>query len=119
MVQKIIIKQSEKVYGVDSDKLELLGGFDDNVFLSHDRNIVIKFLDTKKHRKENLLKELEVIKLMSTNGINTPAPILSQNGKFICGYYSASCPFKLNSAFTERICKRSKERFLYNCIFKC
>lgn len=83
MVQKIIIKQSEKVYGVDSDKLELLGGFDDNVFLSRDRNIVIKFLDTKKHRKENLLKELEVIKLMSTNGINTPAPLLSQNGKFI------------------------------------
>lgn len=73
-MQKSTIEQVKKIYGVDSGELELLGGFDDNVFLSRDKNIVVKFLDAKKHRKENLLKELEVIKLMTTHGINTPAP---------------------------------------------
>ena len=82
-MQKVIIEQAKEVYGMDSDNLELLGGFDDNVFLSRDKNIVIKFLDSKKHRKENLFKELEFIKLMTTNGINTPAPIPSRNGNVI------------------------------------
>lgn len=83
MMQKVIIEQMKKAYGVDWDNFELLGGFYDNVFLSRDKNIVIKFLDTERHRKENLLNELQFIKLMTTNGVNTPAPIPSRNGKVI------------------------------------
>ena len=83
MMQKNIIEQAKKLYGVDSDNLELLGGFYDNVFLSRDKNIVIKFFDIVKYRKENLLKEIQFIKLMTTNGVNTPAPMSSRNGKVI------------------------------------
>lgn len=81
MMQKNTIDRAKKLYGACN--LELLGGFDDNVFLSRDKNIVFKFLDTEQHKKENLLRELEIIKLMATHDINTPAPIPSRNGEVI------------------------------------
>ncbi|WP_100012031.1 hypothetical protein [Lentibacillus sediminis] len=68
---------------MNTGNLELLGGFDNNVFLSRDKSIVIKFLDAKKHREEDLLKEIEVIRWMRIHSVNTPAPIPSQNGKVI------------------------------------
>lgn len=82
-MQKGILEQVKKLYSVGSEDLELLGGFYDNVFLSREKSIVIKFLDTEKHKKENLLKELQFVELMTMNGVNTPNPIPSRNGKVI------------------------------------
>ncbi|MEI3605723.1 phosphotransferase [Pseudogracilibacillus sp. SE30717A] len=83
-MQERAIEQVKKIYDIDnSSTLELLGGFDNNVYLCRDKNIVIKFLDKVTHKKEYLLNELEVINLMMTHGIHTPAPIPSKNGMVI------------------------------------
>ncbi|MBB4823043.1 Ser/Thr protein kinase RdoA (MazF antagonist) [Sporosarcina luteola] len=82
-MQKVIIEQAKKLYGFDSDTLELLGGFDNNVFLGRDQNIVIKFLDTTKYNKENIEQEFTIINLMDANSIKTPVPIPSQNGNLL------------------------------------
>lgn len=81
-MQKCILEKVKKLYAVGAD-LELLGGFDNNVFISREKKIVFKFLNTEKHKKDTLLKELQFVELLTTNGVTTPSPIPSRNGKVI------------------------------------
>ena len=66
-----ILERVGHAYGVKGANLTLLGGFDKNVFLSPDKNIVIKLLDTEKYTEASLLREIEIMTFMENHGIKT------------------------------------------------
>ncbi|WP_040982823.1 phosphotransferase enzyme family protein [Oceanobacillus jeddahense] len=79
----ILLEQIKSLYSGIIKSPELLGGFDNNVFLFRDQNMVIKILDTEVYKKTNLLNEQEIINIMLQNGIKTPGLIPSKSGEFI------------------------------------
>lgn len=85
MMHQIILEQIKLLYARDGDigSLELLGGFNNNVFLSRKQKMVLKILDVDVYKKINLLNEKEIINIMLLNGIKTPNLIPSKNGVFI------------------------------------
>ncbi|WP_197284349.1 phosphotransferase [Bacillus sp. JCM 19041] len=78
-----ILEQVGHAYGVKATNFELLGGFENNVFLSPEKNIVIKLLDTDKYNEASLLREIEIVTLMEKHGIKTSSPQISVNNKTV------------------------------------
>lgn len=78
-----ILERVGHAYGVKGANLTLLGGFDKNVFLSPDKNIVIKLLDTEKYTEASLLREIEIMTFMAKHGIKTASLQKSVNEKTI------------------------------------
>jgi len=79
-MEQAVLDLGAKRFGQGSYSLQLLGGFDQNVFeyVGEDRHrFVIKFLDAAKYRKASIIRELTWMAYLSEQGLNLAESIRS------------------------------------------
>lgn len=85
-MKQAILDQGAKKFGRGSYSLQLLGGFDQNVFEyidEDDHRFIMKFLDAAKCNKASLIRELSWMAYLSENGLNITESIRSNDGLLI------------------------------------
>ncbi|EZH65808.1 hypothetical protein DH09_13285 [Bacillaceae bacterium JMAK1] len=105
-----IFREIKTIFGLKSAQFEWLGGYEGNVFVSNEDDVVIKFLDASRHSLERLQQEVEWMQLMNRNGVHVPRSVLSKNDKAIEQISGIEQCFYV--IVTERIKKTTSQSFL-------
>ncbi|GAK08194.1 phosphotransferase enzyme family protein [Geomicrobium sp. JCM 19038] len=109
-----IYREVQEAYGLKSAQFYCLGGYEDNVFVSVEDDVVIKFLDASRHSLERLQQEVDWMQLMDRNGVRVPRSVLSKNDKAIERITGIEPCFYVT--VTERIKATASKSFLKDSV---